>query len=71
MIRFAVSYAMGTDEITTNHETTRAAMEEAREFIRKGYHDVSLTDLGTGMRSSAGDIKKSLDRVDEFYRDSW
>ena len=53
------------------HETTRSAMEEARECMRKGFHDVSLTDLGTGIRSSAGDIKKKLDRIDEFYRDSW
>lgn len=46
-------------------------MEEAREYIRKGYHDVSLTDLGTGMRSSADEITRRLDRVDEFYRDGW
>jgi len=71
LTRFSASYAAGTGEITTKHQTNRSAMEEAREYIRKGYHDVSLTDLGTGMRSSAGEIKRSLDRVDEFYRDSW
>lgn len=46
-------------------------MEEAREYIRKGYHDVSLIDLGTGVRSSEREIRIKLDRVDEFYRDSW
>jgi hypothetical protein len=71
LTRFSVSYAAGKDEITTKHETNRSAMEEAREFIRKGYHDVSLVDLGTGRRSGEGEIKRRLDRVDEFYRDSW
>lgn len=46
-------------------------MEEAREYIRKGYHDVLLTDLGTGLRCSEREIRIKLDRVDEFYRDSW
>ncbi len=46
-------------------------MEEAREYLRKGYHDVSLVDLGTGKGSDGGEIKRKLDRVDEFYRDSW
>ncbi|WP_149313106.1 hypothetical protein [Methylobacterium sp. P1-11] len=71
MARFTVSYAIRAGEITTQHETTRSALEEAREYLRKGYRDVSLTDLGTGRRSSAREIKKSLDRVDEFYRDGW
>jgi len=66
-----VSYVSGMSEITTKHRTTRSAMEEAREYIRKGYHDVSLIDLDTGTRSSVSEIQKKLDRVDEFYRDCW
>ena len=71
MIRFTVSYVNITGAVITKHDTTRSALEEAREYIRKGYHDVVLTDLGTGARSSSTDIKKCLERVDEFYRDEW
>lgn len=71
LIRFTVSYANRKGAVITKHDTTRSALEEAREYIRKGYHDVVLTDLGTGARSSSTDIKKSLERVDEFYRDGW
>ncbi len=71
MIRFTVSHTNKTGAVITRHDTTRSALEEAREYIRKGYHDVVLTDLGTGSRSSSTDIKKSLERVDEFYRDEW
>jgi hypothetical protein len=71
LTRFTVSYAAGTGEVTTKHQTRRSAFEEAREYIRKGYHDVTLMDFGTGRRSSEREIKIRLDRVDEFYRDSW
>lgn len=67
MIRFTVSYANSTGELVTRHETTRSALEEAREYIRKGYHDVSLTDLQSGGKTNATGIKKSLDRIDGFY----
>jgi hypothetical protein len=68
MVRFAVSYTNNTGTITTKHETNRSALEEAREYIRKGYHDVTLTDLGTGEKHDATEIKKILDRIDRLDR---
>ena len=70
LIRFTVSYTNRTGAVITKHNTTQSAYEEAREYIRKGYHDVMLTDLATGSRSSSAHIKKDLERVDEFYRDA-
>jgi hypothetical protein len=64
MVRFTVSYTNSTGTVTTKHETTRSALEEAREYIRKGYHDVTLTDIGTGEKRDAANIKKSLDCID-------
>jgi transcriptional regulator of heat shock response len=70
MVRFTVSYTNNTGTITTKHETTRSALEEAREYIRKGYHDVTLTDLGTGEKHEATEIKKKLEHVDGLDRDT-
>lgn len=70
MIRFEVSFTNNTGTITTKHETTRSALEEAREYIRKGYHDVTLTDLGTGEKHDATEIKKKLDHIDGLDRNT-
>ena len=68
MARFEVSYTNSTGAFITKHDTTRSALEEARDYIRKGYHDVTIKNLVTGEKNDATEIKKSLYRMDSLDR---